>query len=211
MRPKACIGVVTFELGLLMRLYIALLHYPVYNKNDERIASAITTVDLHDLARLSRTYGVKRFFIVTPLTDQQRLAERVKSHWTAGYGAVYNPDRKFALEIACVSGSLEETIREIEDAERERPLLIATDASNQNVRSLGYKEAKQMIHSDRVLMILFGTAWGLDRAVIQEADYLLDPIIGPTTYNHLSVRTAAAIILDRLAGQHDTMPSLRGR
>jgi len=190
-----------------MRLYIALLHYPVYNKNDERIASAITTVDLHDLARLSRTYGVKRFFIITPLTDQQRLAERVKSHWTEGYGAVYNPDRKFALEIACVSGSLEETIREIEDAERERPLLIATDASNQNVRSLDYKEAKQMIRSDRVLMILFGTAWGLDRAVIQEADYLLDPIIGPTPYNHLSVRTAAAIILDRLAGQHDTMPS----
>ncbi|MBW1804130.1 MAG: RNA methyltransferase [Deltaproteobacteria bacterium] len=187
----------------MMRLYIALLHYPVTNKNDERIASAITTFDLHDLARLSRTYGVKRFFIITPLTDQQRLAERIKGHWTGGYGAAYNPDRKFALEIASVSGSLEETIREIEDAERERPLLIATDAARQNGRSLGYREAKQMIHSDRVLMILFGTAWGLDKAVIEEADYLLDPIVGPTTYNHLSVRTAAAIVLDRLAGRSD--------
>ena len=190
-----------------MRLYIALVHYPVTNKNDERIASAITTFDLHDLARLSRTYGVKRFFIITPLTDQQRLAERIKRHWTGGYGAVYNPDRKMALEMAVVSGSLEDSVRDIEDAEHEKPLLIATDASKQNGKSLGYPEARQMIHSGRTAVILFGTAWGLDKDVIEEADYVLEPIIGATTYNHLSVRTAAAIILDRLAGRMERTSS----
>jgi hypothetical protein len=32
------------------------------------------------------------------------------------------------------------------------------------------------------------------------ADYILDPLAGAGTYNHLSVRSAVAIILDRLLG-----------
>ena len=63
-----------------MRLYIGLLHYPVYNKNYETIASAITNTDLHDLARLARTYGAKKFFVITPLRDQQELAGRILKH-----------------------------------------------------------------------------------------------------------------------------------
>ncbi|MFO7784786.1 MAG: tRNA (guanosine(37)-N1)-methyltransferase TrmD, partial [Desulfatiglandales bacterium] len=70
-----------------LRLYIGLVHYPVYNKNGDTIASAVTTLDLHDLARLSATYGLKRFFIITPLEDQQELVERVIRHWTTGHGA----------------------------------------------------------------------------------------------------------------------------
>ena len=50
-----------------MRLYIGLVHYPVYNKNRLRIASAITNFDLHDLSRAARTYGVKKFYVITPL------------------------------------------------------------------------------------------------------------------------------------------------
>jgi hypothetical protein len=46
---------------------VGLLHYPVYNKNYETIASAITTFDLHDCSRLAKTYGVKTFFVITPL------------------------------------------------------------------------------------------------------------------------------------------------
>jgi hypothetical protein len=33
------------------------------------------------------------------------------------------------------------------------------------------------------------------------ADYTLKPIYGPVDYNHLSVRAACAIILDRLRGK----------
>jgi len=50
--------------------------------------------------------------------------------------------------------------------------------------------------------VLFGTGWGLDEAVFKEADYFLDPIEADTGYNHLSVRSAAAIILDRLVGKY---------
>ena len=185
-----------------MRLYIGLLHYPVYNKNFQRIASAITTFDLHDLSRIVRTYGVKKFFVITPLKDQQRLAERVLKHWITGYGARYNRYRKEALELITISPSLEASIKEIVETEGEEPLLIATDAGKQKARSITYSKAKEILNSEKIVIIIFGTAWGLDKEVINRADYILDPIQGNTDYNHLSVRTAAAIILDRLTGRY---------
>jgi hypothetical protein len=184
-----------------MRLYLGLLHYPVYNKNHQRIASAITSFDLHDLSRLARTYGVKRFFVITPLTDQQDLAERIVRHWTAGYGASYNPNRKEALELIAVSPSLEDCLQEIERVEGEKSTVVATDASKQNGRTMTYPEATRMIGSGKPVLLLLGTGWGLDKEVIHKADYILDPIWGPTEYNHLSVRSAGAIILDRLVGR----------
>jgi hypothetical protein len=78
---------------------------------------------------------------------------------------------------------------------------LATDAQKQNARSITYSKAKDILDDDRAVMLIFGTAWGLDKEIINHADYILDPIMGPTDYNHLSVRTAAAIILDRLAGR----------
>ena len=184
-----------------MRLYIGLVHYPVYNKNNQRIASAITTFDLHDIARLARTYDVKRFFVITPLEDQQTLAQRVRRHWTKGYGATYNRHRKEAIELLKVVPSLERAVNEIAEMEGEAPLLIATDAGGQQDRTISYEQARDIIEDEMVVILIFGTAWGLDKAVMNQAEYILDPITGRTNYNHLSVRTAAAITLDRLAGR----------
>jgi hypothetical protein len=185
-----------------MRLYLGLVHYPVYNKNHERIASAITTFDLHDLSRVARTYNVKRFYVITPLEDQRRLAERVLEHWTIGYGARYNPNRREALELVTLSSCLEETVREVTEIEGEKPLLIATDAARQDTRSISYAGARDIIHAKKVVILLFGTAWGLERETLNQADYILEPIEGAVAYNHLSVRAAAAIIVDRLVGRH---------
>lgn len=185
-----------------MRLYIGLLHYPVYNKHRERIASAITTFDLHDLSRLARTYDAKGFFVITPLEDQQRLAERVLRHWTTGYGAEYNRFRKEALELTVTSPSLEASAGAIEKVEAERPLIIVTDASRRLGKALRYAEGRRLLEDGKVLFLIFGTAWGLDEEVLNGADYVLDPIEGRTDYNHLSVRAAAAIIMDRLAGSY---------
>ncbi len=184
-----------------MRLYIGLVHYPVYNKNDQKIASAITTFDLHDIARLARTYDVRKFFVITPLDDQRALVERVQRHWTEGYGAGYNRHRKEAIELMAVVPSLERAADSIEDLEGEIPLLIATDASSQEGRSTSYESVKKIIQDEKVVLVLFGTAWGLHKTVLDRADYVLDPITGRTGYQHLSVRTAAAIIIDRLAGR----------
>jgi hypothetical protein len=51
------------------------------------------------------------------------------------------------------------------------------------------------------LMILFGTGFGMAPEVQQRADVVMAPIRGVGEYNHLSVRSAAGIILDRLRGR----------
>lgn len=179
------------------RLYLGLVHYPVYNKNGDTIASAITTLDLHDLARLCRTYGLKRFFVITPLTDQQELARRVIRHWTEGYGARYNRDRKEAVEQIAVVPDIDAAAEAVRIAEGEAPRLVATDAAPGD-GTLGFGEARETLGRDRPVMLLLGTAWGLHREVLGRADHVLEPIRGTGRYNHLSVRTAGAIILDRL-------------
>lgn len=181
-----------------LRLYVGLVHYPVYNKNGDTIASAVTTLDLHDLARLSTTYGLRRFFVITPLEDQKELAERVIRHWTTGYGAGYNPNRKEALEQIEVVASIEDAADAIRIAEKASPLLIATDAGNDHEPLLEFPAAGDMLRQDRPVMLLFGTAWGLHRDVLDSVDHVLEPVEGVAGYNHLSVRTAAAVILDRL-------------
>ncbi len=185
-----------------MRLYIGLLHYPVYNKNDQKIASAITNFDLHDLSRLARAYGAKRFFVITPLKDQQKFAERILRHWIVGYGARYNSLRKEAIGLIEVVPSLDESIMKIKDTEEEEPLLIATDASRQAERSISYSDATEILDTGRTVFLIFGTAWGLHEEVLNRADFILEPVQGNSDYNHLSVRTAAGIILDRLAGRY---------
>lgn len=184
-----------------MRLYIGLVHYPVVNKKNEIIASAITTLDLHDIARLARTYDVKKFFVITPLDDQQELAERVIRHWTGGYGSKYNRHRKEAIELVAVVPSLERAVDAVAETEGEAPLLIATDASRQEDRSISFERARAIIKQEQSVLLLFGTAWGLDKTFMAMTDHILEPISGRSEYNHLSVRTAAAIILDRLAGR----------
>jgi hypothetical protein len=48
---------------------------------------------------------------------------------------------------------------------------------------------------------MLGTGFGLAPAVRERADLALEAIRGIGDYNHLSVRAAASIILDRLRGR----------
>lgn len=181
------------------RLYVALIHYPVVNKRGERIASAVTNLDLHDIARVVKTYGGVGYYVVTPLADQQMLAERIVSHWTSGIGGTHHPKRKRALEMIRVADSLESVYRDIGRREGAAPKTVATSAK-QRAGSLHFAELRAMLKTDDPVLLLFGTAWGLSDEIMQQADYTLMPIVTGTGYNHLSVRSAAAIVLDRLLG-----------
>lgn len=181
-------------------LYIALIHAPVYNKNMETVATSITNLDLHDIARSAATFGVKRYYVVHPAPAQQDLAKRIMGYWQEGFGAEYNPNRQEAFARVSLAGTLQEVTAEIQNEEGKAPLTIATDA-RQYANTVDYPTMRQRIEADdHPFLLMFGTGWGLLREEVAQADITLDPIYGPTEYNHLSVRSAVAIILDRLRG-----------
>jgi hypothetical protein len=180
-------------------VHVALIHYPVVNKNGETIASALTNLDLHDIARAAKTYGLKAFWVVTPLADQKDLVEKIISHWTSGIGAEYNPKRRSALELVRVNDSFPGALDRIAAEEGSNPITIATCARKYPA-SISHTKLRAMLSNGRPYVLLLGTAWGLAEEFISSADYVLEPIVGETDYNHLSVRSAAAIIFDRLLG-----------
>ena len=181
-------------------LYVALIHYPVMNKNGDVIASAITNLDLHDISRAAKTYGVKGFYIATRLVDQIALTKRIVEHWTSGAGADYNPARRSALELIRIKESLEDVVSHIGAQEGVQPKTIATCARKFD-SAIGYQKMRGLISNGNPHLLVFGTAWGLADETIRQADYILKPVAGRTAYNHLSVRSAASIILDRLVGR----------
>jgi hypothetical protein len=181
-------------------LAIALLHYPVYNKLREVVTTALTNLDLHDIARSSRTFGLDRFYIVTPSQDQQALAGRITGHWQEGWGASYNPDRKEALDIVRVCSTLNEARTDFQAGFAEPVRIVITGAAHRP-GSIPCRQLRQMLDSPETpFLLLLGTGWGLTEASFDAADHILEPIAGSGTYNHLSVRSAAAILLDRLRG-----------
>src|SRR5689334_24421691 len=78
-------------------LSAALVHYPVLDRQGAIVTTAITNLDLHDIARSVHTYGLDALYVVHPVAAQRELAQKVKEHWTAGSGARRIPDRTPAL------------------------------------------------------------------------------------------------------------------
>jgi len=183
------------------KLYIALLHYPMYNKRMDIITTSVTNLDLHDISRAARTYDVDGFFVVHPAENQQKLIEEIVSYWQEGYGGSYNPDRKEAFNILKTANNLEEVNDFIIKETGREPITVATDARCYP-NSISHRYLKEIIFKEeRVFLLLFGTGWGMARELIYSCDYILEPIEAGREYNHLSVRSAVSIILDRLLGE----------
>jgi hypothetical protein len=181
----------------MINLYVALTHYPVVNKNGDIISSAVTNLDLHDISRVAKTYGVRAFYVTTPLEDQKALIKKIVSHWVEGTGSTYNPKRREALELIIIKKSLDEVKDHIRKSGGNFPKTVVTSAKHRP-DNLSFGKFREMLKDGNLFLLIFGTAWGLPEKLIAEADYSLNPVVGNTDYNHLSVRSAAAIILDRL-------------
>ena len=179
------------------KIGVALIHHPVMNRKGDVIASAVTNLDLHDIARAARTYGVHRLYVATPLDDQHRLAESIVAHWTEGPGGGHNPLRKEALALIRMSRSLTDAVDDMASEFGKAPLTVATSAKSGRA-ALSYGSLRRRIQEGAPVLLVFGTAWGMAEEVIHGCDELLAPVSGKNGYNHLSVRSAAAIILDRL-------------
>lgn len=130
------------------------------------------------------------------------FVHRVLDHWRVGEGSEHNPMRKTAIEMVATAETVEEALRDFPV----KPLVVATSAQNRpefERISFGDLRKRMWDEPSRPTLLLFGTGWGLTDDVLRHCDFLLDPIRGSSRddYRHLSVRSAAAIALDRLLGQ----------
>jgi hypothetical protein len=186
---------------MIKPMAIALVHHPVLDRRGDVVTSAVTNLDIHDLARLAKTYNLARFYLVTPAVEQQQLVARIVQHWREGAGASYNPDRCQALDSLSVMNTFEEAWCDWCKLAGHEALTLLTGARHRN--GIGFNTARSLatLHP---LLLVFGTGHGLAPALYTSDRHCLTPVRSGH-YNHLSVRTAAAIILDRLIGDSLTL------
>lgn len=179
---------------------VVLLHEDMRDKNGKVVTTSLTLIDVHDIARSSRTFGATNCFIAHPSPTLQRLSRTLKTHWESGFGATYNPNRSDALSRLDIVCSLDDAIAKIHLRTGKIPTLIATSA-RRGPGKLTFSELRAKIEStEDPFLIMIGTGWGMTPELFGRANIVLAPIESTETYNFLSCRSATAIILDRLLG-----------
>jgi hypothetical protein len=177
------------------KLFVALVHYPVSNKNGETISTSITPFDVHDIARSCTTFGVSAYYVINPSPGQKKVLDRLIQFWGSGFGKTYNPNRTEALANTKHSNSLQDTMEDISNITGSLPLIIATSAKLNNAQKTISMSKLYELNQKRNVLLLLGTGWGLSQDLLSLSDFILEPIYGTENYNHLSVRAAAAIML----------------
>ena len=186
---------------MLNKLYVSLIHYPCLGKDKKIISTAVTNIDIHDIARTCRTYNIKKYYMVTNLPAQQEIIRRVLKFWIDGSGRRFNENRTEALYEVDLKPYYEDVIEDITKKEGERPLTVFTSAKIRP-NTITFDGMRQEIHSqEKPILLIFGTGHGLPNEILNTCDYSLEPVRASGDFNHLSVRSAIAIILDRLIGE----------
>jgi hypothetical protein len=181
------------------RLAVALVHHPVLDGQGAVVTTAVTNLDVHDLARSARSYGCTDYFVAHPIAAQRELVTRIRDHWTEGSGGRRIPDRREALRVLRIVDSLDAAVAALGGSSS---VEIWATAARELGPTLSFPEARARLEGEgRAVLLVLGTGWGLAPTVVAAADALLEPIRAVAEgYNHLSVRAACAIALDRLCG-----------
>ena len=146
------------------------------------------------------TFGIELCYIVTPLPRQRQITEQLIHHWQQGYGAKYNPLRSEALKKVAIINDMDEMLAEI--GRDGKPIIIGTSSLEREQKAIGYGGLHRWIErEERPFLLLFGTGWGLTEETVGLCEKMLMPIKGAGEYNHLSLRVALGIILDRIFGE----------
>ncbi len=189
------------ELDVAPRTHIALVHHPVFDRTGAIVTTALTNLDVHDIARSAQTYGLGGYFVVTPVAVQRDKVLHIAEHWLdAGV-----EHRAQALARVIPAASVADAVAHLTAQAGIAPLVVATTAGAR-FQSLPKRAPRDLVAEmqdspARPLLILFGTGWGLVDHLIPEAERVLLPIRARTPWNHLSVRSAVAVLLDRLFGR----------
>ncbi|MFI3272567.1 MAG: tRNA (guanosine(37)-N1)-methyltransferase TrmD [Pseudomonadota bacterium] len=178
-------------------LFCALVHFPVMLKGKNTGATSLTNLDVHDIGRSSCTYGLGGFYVSTPIEDQKALLATLLQHWTEGAGAKSNPDRAEALGRITGVSTVQEAIEDVTKRTGQSPFIVGTSA--RGAGDISPSHVREILE-ERPVLLLFGTGHGLAPELLDNCDAMLRPLRWMDGYNHLSVRAAAAIILDRLLG-----------
>lgn len=147
------------------------------------------------------------YFLVTPIEDQHEVVGRILQYWGSDSAKKHHPDRVEALSLVRLVRNFDEVKTAIRAVHGIDPEVVLTDA-RPLPNSVSYSQYREELadpnRGNRPVVLVFGTGWGISDAFYPEVHRILAPVYGPKGkegYNHLSVRSAVAIILDRLFGQ----------
>jgi hypothetical protein len=189
-----------------------LFHHPALGREGQILTTTITNLDIHDMARSVRTYGLEALYVVHPLPSQRMLAERIVNHWVDGSGGKRIPDRAVALKCVRIAPDIDTVLTQMSlpeatsgqpDAGDAAEVELWTTAATASGTVVDHAAAKRLLAQDGPPVVIgFGTGWGLAPEVHDRAHLRLAPISASldSGFNHLSVRAACAISLDRLFG-----------
>ncbi len=196
--------------SLAQRTHLALVHHPVTDRTGALVTTSLTNFDIHDLARSTMTYGLAAYHIVTPITSQREKAEHIAHLWLEDQGSLKRRppptgSREGAMALIRTADAVDTVIAELTAEYGTAPLVVATSARADSFPSAERRTPEQLFAEASLradpLLLLLGTGWGLADHLIPSVSRLLAPIEGASDWNHLSVRSAGAILLDRLFGR----------
>ncbi|HOU53520.1 MAG TPA: RNA methyltransferase [Myxococcota bacterium] len=182
-------------------LAVALVHHPVLDRTGAVVTTAFTSLDLHDIARICRTYDVGPYYLVTPVTAQREMIERILQHWVTGEGYKERHPRVPAMARVRTAPSLDAAVEDFQEV-WDRPVLRVVTSARAEGDLTTFPDLRRRIveETERSWMLVLGTGWGLAPEVMSRAEVRLEPIRGRAGFHHLPVRAALAIMLDRLLG-----------
>jgi hypothetical protein len=181
---------------------VGLMHYPIFNRNKEIVATTITHFDVHDIARICRSYGVKKYHLIHPALEQLMFVSRLKEHWSLGLGKDFNPLRAEAMKIVETA----ESLTSLKDDQGFYKVYATSAKDHLEFPRIGFsgliEELKELKHNSvhqtvkneahrdsiphldsnsiatKKILIIFGTGSGLVKSVFEDCDALIEPIVG---------------------------------
>ncbi len=185
-----------------MSVFIAVLHWPATDRFGNRIITSFTTLDLHDIARPAKTYDVSCYYIAHPVDAQREIIQRQIDYWTSEENKEKQFTRYESVSLVKLVYNYEEVIEDIISTTGKKPITVGTDARTYP-NTISYNTLSNMIKTqDKDFLIIFGTGYGIPKSLMDTFDFILEPVYGASDWNHLSVRNAVAIILDRLLSKN---------